>query len=60
MGQNHKPIKRNKNNQTLSQFEKNLQSDGIDVEYSEELADTDDLEAQARANAADQRAKRNN
>ncbi|RID81793.1 YfhD family protein [Peribacillus asahii] len=59
MGQNHKPIKRNKNNQGPSQFEKNLQSDGIDVEYSAELADADDLEAQARANAADQRAKRN-
>ncbi|AZV41369.1 hypothetical protein BAOM_0737 [Peribacillus asahii] len=60
MGQNHKPIKRNKNNQGLSQFEKNLQSDGIDVEYSAELADADDLEAQARANVADQRAKRDN
>lgn len=38
---------------------KNLQqnklSDGIDVEFSQELADQDDLEAQARANAADAR-----
>lgn len=36
---------------------KSMQSDGIDVEYSEELADQDDREAQARAAAADARAK---
>ncbi|CAG9613282.1 YfhD family protein [Bacillus sp. AFS018417] len=40
---------------------KNLQqnkvSDGIDVEFSQELADQDDLEAQARADAADARQK---
>lgn len=39
-------------------FKKNAPSDGIDVEYSVELADQDDIEAQTRANAADQRAKR--
>jgi hypothetical protein len=38
--------------------QKNIVSDGLDVEFSEELADNADLEAQARANAADQRAKR--
>ncbi|WP_154658046.1 MULTISPECIES: YfhD family protein [Fictibacillus] len=32
-------------------------SDGLDVEYSEELADEDDLEAKGRAEAADQRQK---
>lgn len=33
-------------------------SDGIDVEFSRELADHDDLEANARADAADARQKR--
>jgi YfhD-like protein len=37
------------NNATASQ------ADGLDVEYSSELADQDDLEAQARAQAADRR-----
>jgi hypothetical protein len=31
------------------------QARGLDVEYSSELADQDDLEAQARAQAADRR-----
>ena len=31
--------------------------DGLDVEFSQELADQADLEAQARSNAADERAK---
>ncbi|WP_010171009.1 YfhD family protein [Bacillus coahuilensis] len=46
--------KKNKNN--LPQTPKQLKSDGIDEEYSRELADQEDLEAQARANAANQRA----
>jgi hypothetical protein len=33
------------------------QANGLDVEYSSELADQDDLEAQARAQAADRRQK---
>lgn len=33
-------------------------TDGIDVEFSRELADHNDLEANARANAADARQKR--
>ncbi|WP_459500153.1 YfhD family protein [Bacillus sp. C1] len=33
-------------------------SDGIDVEFSRELADQNDLEANARADAADARQKR--
>jgi hypothetical protein len=37
--------------------QKNIKPDGLDVEFSQELADQDDLEAQARANAADERAK---
>lgn len=41
---------------------KNKNKDGIikaeDVEYSRDLADQDDLEAQERAKAADQRAQK--
>lgn len=36
-------------------LQQNKLSDGIDVEFSRELADQDDLEAQARADAADAR-----
>ncbi|CAM4243902.1 cytochrome C biosynthesis protein [Bacillus manliponensis] len=39
-------------------LQQNKLSDGIDVEFSQELADQDDLEAQARANAADARQQR--
>ena len=35
-----------------------LRADGLDVEYSQQLADHDDLEAQARALAAKQRVKK--
>lgn len=42
------------------QTQKQIVSDGLDVEFSQEVADHTDLEAQARANAADQRAKRKN
>ena len=35
---------------------KNLESDGLDVEFSMELADRDDLEALERSRAADERA----
>ena len=31
-----------------SQKQKNIKPDGLDVEFSQELADQDDLEAQAR------------
>lgn len=37
--------------------QQNKVSDGIDVAFSRELADQDDLEAQARADAADARQK---
>lgn len=36
---------------------KNQLSDGIDIEFSEELADADDREAQARSQAAEKRVK---
>ncbi len=42
----------------LPQVPKNMKSDGLDVEYSEELADLQDREAIARANAADELAKK--
>jgi hypothetical protein len=51
--QGHKTRDRNKG--SLPQVPKNMKSDGIDVEYSQELADQADLEATARANAANQR-----
>ena len=56
--QGHKTRDKNKN--SLPQVPKNLKSDGIDEEYSSELADQEDLEAQARANAANQRVKNKN
>jgi len=48
------------NKGSLPQVPKNLKTDGKDVEYSEEFADHADLEAQARANAANQRVKNRN
>nr|WP_263323089.1 YfhD family protein [Neobacillus sp. Marseille-Q6967] len=53
--QGHKTRDRNK--ASLPQVPKNMKSDGYDVEYSQELADQEDLEALARANAANQRVK---
>ncbi|MDP4084776.1 MAG: YfhD family protein [Bacillota bacterium] len=47
------------NKGSLPQVPKNLKTDGIDVEYSAEIADQADLEAQARANAANQRVSTN-
>jgi hypothetical protein len=51
--QGHKTRDRNK--ASLPQVPKNLKSDGNDVEFSKEMADGADLEALARANAANQR-----
>jgi hypothetical protein len=34
-----------------------LKADGLDIEFSQELADQDDLEAQERSQAAKQRVK---
>ena len=47
-------MKQNKHENEQTQFT-NIISDGIDEEYSEELADQADIET--RAKAADQRAK---
>lgn len=41
----------------LAQTPKNQISDGIDVEFSEELADEDDKEAQERRRKAENRVK---
>lgn len=57
MGRAHGHKTRDKNKGSLPQVPKNLKSDGIDEEFSSELADQEDLEAQARANAANQRVK---
>jgi len=57
MGRSRGHKNRDKNKGSLPQVPKNMKSDGIDVEYSQELADNADLEAQARANAANQRVK---
>ncbi|MED3550569.1 YfhD family protein [Cytobacillus praedii] len=57
MGRSRGQRSRDKNKASLPQVPQNMKSDGIDEEYSAELADQADLEAQARANAANQRAK---
>ncbi|WP_040206444.1 YfhD family protein [Neobacillus jeddahensis] len=57
MGRAHGHKTRDKNKGSLPQVPKNMKTDGQDVEYSAEFADHADLEAQARANAANQRVK---
>lgn len=59
MGRSRHHNNRDKNKATLPQVPKTMKSDGIDEEYSQELADQEDLEAQARANAANQRVRMN-
>ena len=41
----------------MAQTPKNQLSDGIDVEFSKEMADTDDKEAMERSKQADKRSK---
>lgn len=48
---------RDKNKANLPQVPKNMKSDSLDIEYSQELADLQDREAIARSNAADSRVK---
>lgn len=51
---------RNRNNDDTDQITNTagkFQSDGRDVEFSQEVADKDDLVAQERSKAADERAK---
>lgn len=57
MGRSRGQRSRDKNKASLPQVPQNMKSDGIDEEFSAELADQADLEAQARANAANQRVK---
>lgn len=49
---------RKKKNSLLAQTPKQQISDGIDIEFSDELADGEDREAQARSEAARQRVKK--
>lgn len=58
MGRSRGQKSRDKNKASLPQVPKNMKSDGIDVEFSKELADHDDMEALARSNAADARQKK--
>lgn len=58
MGRDDRRKARDKNKQKLPQVPKNMKSDGQDIEFSQELADQDDLKAMERAAAADKRAKR--
>lgn len=55
MGRSQGHKTRDRNKASLPQVPKNLKSDGNDVEFSKEMADGADLEALARANAANQR-----
>ncbi|AZU60966.1 YfhD family protein [Neobacillus mesonae] len=57
MGRSRGQRSRDKNKASLPQVPKNMKSDGNDVEFSQEIADQADLEAQARANAANQRVR---
>ncbi|MED4206550.1 YfhD family protein [Neobacillus mesonae] len=57
MGRSRGQKSRDKNKASLPQVPKNMKSDGNDVEFSQEIADQADLEAQARANAANQRVR---
>jgi hypothetical protein len=57
MGRSQGHKTRDRNKASLPQVPKNLKSDGKDVEYSSEFSDGADLEALARANAANQRVK---
>ncbi|CAM4232883.1 YfhD family protein [Lederbergia lenta] len=58
MGRDDRRKARDKNKQKLPQVPKNMKSDGMDVEFSTEMADNNDREAMARSKAADNRAKK--
>nr|WP_169728512.1 YfhD family protein [Salibacterium aidingense] len=48
---------RHKKKSKLSQTpERDIEKEGLDVEYAEEFADTEDIEASERSRAADRRA----
>jgi hypothetical protein len=60
MGKAHSHQTRDRSKSSLSQTPKkdNIVPDGRDIEFSRELADHDDIEAQERSKAADRRAKK--
>ena len=60
MGRAHGHKTRDRNKASLPQVPKNMKTDGKDVEFSREMADGADLEALARANAANQRVQNRN
>ncbi|WP_113929671.1 YfhD family protein [Bacillus sp. P14.5] len=60
MGRAHGHKTRDKNKNKLPQVPKNMKTEGVDEEFSRELADQADMEAQARSNAANQRQKTTN
>ncbi len=49
---------KDKRSRKNAQNKENIAPDGRDVEFSQELADSEDLQAQERARAADRRARR--
>ncbi|WP_221568551.1 YfhD family protein [Alkalihalobacillus sp. TS-13] len=49
---------KDKRSRQKAQNKQNIAPDGRDVEFSQELADSEDLQAQERARAADRRARR--
>ncbi len=57
MGRYNHNLLHGRNRMVTGEQMPSIQSDGLDVEFSEALADHDDLVAQARSNAADARAK---
>ncbi|KIO68183.1 YfhD family protein [Caldibacillus thermoamylovorans] len=57
MGRARGQRSRDKNKANLPQVPKNMKSDGLDIEYAQELADLQDREAIARSNAAYSRVK---
>jgi hypothetical protein len=57
MGRYNHNLLHGRNRMATEQTLPSIKSDGLDVEFSEALADHDDLVAQARSKAADARAK---
>lgn len=56
-GQKHRENDNNKNSLPQTPKNEKIEPDGQDIEFSQELADADDLEAQRRAQAVEERAK---
>jgi hypothetical protein len=57
MGRYNHNLLHGRNRMATEMQQPSIKSDGLDVEFSEALADHDDLVAQARSKAADARAK---